>query len=69
MRQAFCWRKSLENVMQAELDLTRRRAYAADPAKTALRGDGRIIIQVVVRIRVAGNIENVKKISAEADEL
>lgn len=52
----------LETVMQAELYLPRGGAYAADLAEAA-------IANIIVWVSIAGNIENVEKISSEAEHL
>src|SRR5579863_3981034 len=51
----------LEPVMQAELDLSRRRAHTAYQAEILPVGNS------IVRISVAGNVEDVEKIGTEAD--
>ena len=48
--------------MQTQLDLTCRRAHAADLTEAA-------VLNVVVRISVAGDIEDVEEVSAESDYL
>lgn len=48
--------------MQAQLYLPRRRPDSTDQAKAA-------VIYVVVRIPVAGNVEDVEKVSAEAEDV
>ena len=53
-------RVGLESVMQAQLYLARRRAHAADLTEVGVR-------HTVVRISVAGNVENVKEIRSETD--
>ena len=52
----------LESVVQAKLYLPGRRAHAVDQAETA-------VIYVVVGVPIAGDVEDVEKISAETEDM
>ena len=52
----------LETVVQAELNLARRRTHTADLAKAGVSDS-------VVRVSVAGDVEDVEKVSAEAYDM
>lgn len=52
----------LEHVMQAELNLSRRRPYGADqPPRT--------VVYTIVRVPVAGNVEDVEEVRPEAKHM
>lgn len=52
----------LESVVQAKLYLPWRRTYAVDQPETA-------VVYVVVRVPVAGDVEDIEKIGAETDDV
>src|SRR5579863_1163794 len=54
--------RELEGVMQAQLDLTRRGTNAGDLPEVA-------VLDVVVGVSVAGDVEDIEEVSAEAEHM
>src|SRR5579864_2301980 len=62
-------RVALEHIMQAQLNLPRRRTHAGYQPKAAQRRVRVEVAYLVVGIPIAGDIEDVEKVSAESEHL